>query len=55
MFQKEIARRLIMKLQIMNNTQYFICLPKEVVMRKGWIKGDDIKVILTKEGEVILK
>lgn len=44
-----------MKLQIMNKKQYFICLPKDIVTRKGWVKGDDIEVILTKDGEVILR
>jgi|TARA_R100000501_G_C2623894_1_gene117058 phosphate uptake regulator len=44
-----------MKLQQMNNKQYFITLPNMIVRAKGWVKGDEIKVEINKEGNLLLK
>jgi antitoxin component of MazEF toxin-antitoxin module len=43
-----------MKLQQMNNKQYFITLPNMIVRAKGWVKGDNIKVVIDKEGNLVL-
>lgn len=44
-----------MKLQELNKTSYFVVLPKSIVLAKGWKKGDDIKVEINKEGNIVLK
>jgi bifunctional DNA-binding transcriptional regulator/antitoxin component of YhaV-PrlF toxin-antitoxin module len=44
-----------MKLQIMNENSYFVILPKQIVLAKGWKKGDFIKFEINKEGNIILK
>jgi len=44
-----------MKLQLMNNRQFFVTLPNSIVRAKGWKKGDVIKVEIDKEGNIILK
>ncbi len=44
-----------MKLQMMNNKQYFLCLPNQIVKAKGWNKGDKINIRISKEGEIILE
>lgn len=43
-----------MKLQKMNNKQFFVCIPNSVIRLKGWEKGD---VLEWKEikGELVLK
>ena len=44
-----------MKLQQMNNKQFFITLPNQIVRAKGWNKGDTITPIINKEGDIVLK
>ena len=44
-----------MKLQQMNNKQYFITLPNQIVRAKGWEKGDQIKAIIDSKGNIVLK
>jgi len=44
-----------MKLQKMNNKQFFITLPNAIINAKGWIKGDKIRVLLDQKGDIILK
>ena len=44
-----------MKLQKMNNKQFFITLPNAIIMAKNWEKGDDIRVLLDQKGDIILK
>ena len=45
------------KLQQMtaSNNQFFLTLPKQIVMAKGWLKGDQIKVELDTEGNLVIK
>ena len=45
------------KLQQMtsNNNQFFLTLPKQIVMAKGWQKGYQIKVELDTKGNLVLK
>jgi bifunctional DNA-binding transcriptional regulator/antitoxin component of YhaV-PrlF toxin-antitoxin module len=44
-----------MKLQELNKMSYFVVLPKQIVMAKGWKKGDNIKAEINKEGNIVLK
>jgi bifunctional DNA-binding transcriptional regulator/antitoxin component of YhaV-PrlF toxin-antitoxin module len=44
-----------MKLQKMNNRQYFVTLPNQIVRAKGWEKGDLIKVEIDCKGDIVLK
>ena len=44
-----------MKLQCMNNKQFFITLPNQIVRAKGWIKGDKIDWRLDEMGNLCLK
>ena len=45
------------KLQQMtaSNNQFFLILPKQIMMAKGWHKGDDIKVEIDQKGNLVLK
>lgn len=43
-----------MKLQMMNNTQYFITLPNQIIRAKGWSKGDLIEAKIDQKGNLIL-
>lgn len=45
------------KLQQMtaSNNQFFLILPKQIMMAKGWQKGDDIKVEIDQKGNLVLK
>ena len=43
-----------MKLQQMNDQSYFITLPKQIVLAKGWKKGDQIKYRINDKGEISL-
>ena len=45
------------KLQQMtaSHNQFFLILPKQIVMAKGWLKGDVIKVELDVRGNMVLK
>jgi len=44
-----------MKLQQMNDKQYFVTLPNKIIRAKQWIKGDLIKIEINKEGDIVLK
>ena len=44
-----------MKLQKMNNKQYFLTLPNAIIRAKGWGKGDSIKVNIDQRGDIVLK
>ena len=45
------------KLQQMthSNKQFFLTLPKQIILAKGWQKGDQIKVEIDQKGNLILK
>jgi len=43
-----------MKLQQMNDRQFFVTLPKSIVLAKGWQKGDNIKFKINDKGELVL-
>ncbi len=38
-----------------SHNQFFLILPKQIVMAKGWQKGDVIKVELDTKGNMVLK
>lgn len=44
-----------MRLQMMNERQYFITLPNAIIRAKGWRKGEKIKALIDKQGNIILK
>ncbi len=44
-----------MKLQQMKQGQYFLSMPSQIVRAKGWNKGDRIKIVIDKEGDLILR
>lgn len=44
-----------MKIQQLKNGQHFITLPSQIVRAKQWKKGDDLKVEINKEGDLVLK
>lgn len=44
-----------MKLQSMNEKQFFVTLPNKIVRAKGWKKGDNLKVEINKDGDIVLK
>lgn len=43
-----------MKLQQMNNKQYFITLPNSIVRAKNWQKGDTIEAKIDMKGHLYL-
>jgi len=43
-----------MKLQLMNDKQFFITLPNQIVRAKQWKKGDHIKVEINDKGKIVL-
>ena len=45
------------KLQQMtaSNNQFLLTLPKQIMMAKGWQKGDNIKVEIDQKGNLVLK
>jgi len=43
-----------MKLQLMKQGQFFICLPRSLVRAKEWQKGEDIKIKINDKGELVL-
>ncbi|MBU0461277.1 MAG: AbrB/MazE/SpoVT family DNA-binding domain-containing protein [Nanoarchaeota archaeon] len=45
----------MVKLQFDNNKQFKITLPKAIIDAKGWKKGDDIKIELDSQGNIVLK
>lgn len=44
-----------MKLQCMNDKQYFVTLPNQIVRAKGWKKGDNLKIEINQKGNLELK
>lgn len=46
--------KLRIKLQKMNNKQFFVTLPNAIVRAKGWNKGDDIDFIIDNKGNLVL-
>ena len=44
----------MVKLQHDANGQYKITLPKSIIEAKRWKKGDSIKILFNKEGNMIL-
>ncbi|MBT6518337.1 hypothetical protein HOK51_00720 [Candidatus Woesearchaeota archaeon] len=44
----------MVKLQFDLNKQYKITLPKALIDAKGWKKGDQIKVVLDSQGNIVL-
>jgi bifunctional DNA-binding transcriptional regulator/antitoxin component of YhaV-PrlF toxin-antitoxin module len=45
----------MVKLQFDNNQQFKITLPKQILLAKGWKKGDKINIELDSTGNLILK
>ncbi|MBS3127855.1 hypothetical protein J4410_01820 [Candidatus Woesearchaeota archaeon] len=45
----------MVKLQFDSNKQFKITLPKQILVAKGWNKGDEIKIQLDEQGNLILK
>ena len=44
----------MVKLQFENNQQFKITLPKQIILAKGWKKGDKINIQLDDKGNLIL-
>ncbi|MFH1399069.1 MAG: AbrB/MazE/SpoVT family DNA-binding domain-containing protein [Candidatus Woesearchaeota archaeon] len=44
----------MVKIQFINNKQYKITLPKQIVDAKGWKKGDTLVVKINEKGEIVL-
>lgn len=44
-----------MKLQKMNNKQFFVTLPNAIVRAKQWNKGDDLDFEIDGKGNLVLK
>lgn len=44
-----------MKLQQMNQRQFFLCLPNQIIRAKQWKKGDTIKVSIDGKGDIVLR
>ena len=44
-----------MKLQMMNERQYFITLPNSIIRAKEWQKGDEIIAKIDSQGNIVLK
>jgi bifunctional DNA-binding transcriptional regulator/antitoxin component of YhaV-PrlF toxin-antitoxin module len=45
----------MVKLQFDNNQQFKITLPKQILLAKGWKKGDKINIQLDLDGNLVLK
>ena len=45
----------MVKLQFDSNKQFKVTLPKQILLAKGWKKGDEIKIELDDNGNLILK
>ncbi|MCK4522130.1 MAG: AbrB/MazE/SpoVT family DNA-binding domain-containing protein [Nanoarchaeota archaeon] len=45
----------MVKLQYDNNQQFKITLPKPIVIAKGWKKGEQLKIEIDDNGNIILK
>lgn len=44
-----------MILQRAKNAQYFLTIPITIVRAKEWERGDDIKIYVDKQGNILLK
>ena len=44
-----------MKIQQLQNGAYIITLPRQIVLAKGWKKGDEVKTEINKEGNIVIK
>ena len=44
----------MVKLQF-DTKQYKITLPKAIIEAKGWLKGNDLRVLINEKGELVLK
>ena len=44
----------MVKLQFDNNQQFKITLPKQIILAKGWKKGDTLNIQLDDKGNIIL-
>ena len=44
-----------MKLQQTQDSQMFLNLPRAILRAKNWRKSDIIDIIITKEGDLLLK
>lgn len=44
-----------MKLQLDKNEQFKLTLPKQIILAKGWKKGDKIAIVIDESGNLILK
>ena len=47
--------RMMVKLQYDSNKQFKITLPKQILLAKGWKKGDNLKIELDADGNLVLK
>lgn len=45
----------MVKLQFDSNKQFKITLPKQILLAKGWKKGDNILIELDNKGDIILR
>ncbi|MBS3176055.1 hypothetical protein J4457_02350 [Candidatus Woesearchaeota archaeon] len=45
----------MVKLQFDSNKQFKITLPKQILVAKGWKKGDEIGIQLNDQGDLILR
>lgn len=43
-----------MKIQVMNDRQYFITLPNKLVKAKNWERGDELKIELNNKGDLVI-
>lgn len=45
----------MVKIQFDGNRQYKLTLPKQIVEAKGWGKGDEVRVLLSDSGDLVLR
>ena len=45
----------MVRIQLDANGQYKITLPKQIVLAKNWKKGDRIRILITGDGDLVLK
>ena len=53
--KKGIKIGIMVKLQFDSNKQFKLTLPKQILLAKGWKKGDNIIIELDENGNLILK
>lgn len=44
-----------MKIQQLKNNNFNLTIPLQIIRAKSWKKGDDIKIEINKEGDLVLK